>query len=284
MTIEAQILLDSVTGPGRRLTTWELTYPRFIHSEFMTHRVFSRNAASSRAIPVEKMIERVLADPAMPVWWGRNERGMQARAELTGADRSAAQVEWLMARDSAVEHARRLQRLGAHKQIVNRVIEPWMHITVIATATDHANFFHLRCHPDAEPNFQVLARAMREMYEFSQPVEVAAGDWHLPLVRDEDRAEALAQAADGGGNAAALLLKLATARCARVSYLTHDGQRDLAADLALHDRLVASGHWSPFEHAARALSDCDVAAGRDTGNLRGWLPYRKLFADECVRG
>ncbi len=165
MAIEAKVLADSVAPNGRRLTTMLWTYPRAIHSEIMTHRAFSRNAASSRAIPTEKLIQRVVDDPWIPTYIGKNQKGMQAGELLTDDDLHEAQMQWLTARDQAVERARALVKIGVHKQVVNRIIEPWMWITVIVSATEWGNFFGLRDHPMAEPHFQELARLARARRE-----------------------------------------------------------------------------------------------------------------------
>lgn len=267
MGYEARILADSLGPSGKRLTTFELTYPRFVHAELMTHRLFSRNSASSRAIPIDKMIERVIKDPAMPVYWGRNQAGMQAAEELTGDAYDDAISEWLCARDEAIGRARELQRLGVHKQIANRLIEPWMWITVIVSATEFGNWFNLRCHPDAQPEIKRIADMMRDLYHSTPPVEKEAGDWHLPLTGfpgDE-------------GLSAEELRKVSVGRCARVSYLTHDGKRDPSADVQLCDRLRQSGHWSPFEHVAQALERTELVSH---SNFSGWLQYRKTFFGE----
>lgn len=173
--IKTSILADSVNPSGVRLTTFLLTYPRFIHSEFMTHRVFSRNAASSRAIPVKKMIRAVLDTPAMPVRWGATQKGMQASKDLTGWRKAMCRWVWLRGRDLAVLVARTLLFLRLHKQIANRVLEPWSHITVLATASDLQNFFALRAHKDAQPEFQVLAFSMLADYLTSTPPLVELG-------------------------------------------------------------------------------------------------------------
>lgn len=272
MTISARILLDSVNPEGIRLVTWELTYPRFIHSEFMTHRTFSRNAASSRAIPVEKLMAAVKENPAMPVWWGKNQAGMQAKEELDEQAKMAAQSRWLLARDEALRFAALLQETGLHKQIANRILEPWMHITVIASATDHRNFFKLRAHPDAQPEFQALAYKMKELYDSHEPQKLGTGEWHIPLVGEED-AQALFD--DGRLTKNEGLLRLSVARCARVSYVRQHDKKTIEEDLALHDRLAASGHWSPFEHQAQALYH-----KTHTGNFRGFRQYRHTFANE----
>ena len=271
MTITAKVIADSVHyygGRARRLTSFVLRYPRFIHSELLTHRMLSKNSSSSRAIPVQKMIDDVMRDPAMFVFWGKNQPGMQAAVEMAAEEVEAARAEWLAARDNAVAHAKRLLALGLHKQCSNRLLEPWMHITVLLSGTDFANLYALRCHPDAQPEFQALARSMRDAQRASTPVDrtrlSGVDAWHLPLVADDERHEFDEETA----------LKVCTGRAARVSYLTHDGKRDPAADVELHDRLAKSGHWSPFEHAARPNT---VARN---SNFSYWHQYRKDLAAE----
>ncbi len=273
MAYSARILLDSLSPAGVRLTTMEARYPRFVHSELMTHRVFSRNAASSRAIPIKRMIAAVREDPAMPIYWGKNQAGMSARAEISGAARARAESEWQRALENALESAERLSDsdIDLHKQLVNRILEPFAWITVIITATEWANFFTQRCHPDAQPEIKHIADMMLAAYRASVPQVVPIGAWHLPLIFDDERS------LDD-----ALLCKLSVARCARVSYLTHEGTRDLEKDLELYERLMsggANGHWSPTEHVATPLAD----PAATSGNLRGWEQYRKRFPEEHAR-
>lgn len=272
-----KILCDSISGAGVRLTTFELTYPRFVHAEVLTHKMFARNASSSRAIPAATVRRRVMEDPAMPVYWGQNQKGMQASTEVD--DIVAAREWWLEGMRLMTEHHKRGEELGIHKQLVNRIIEPWAHITVILTATEFENFFHLRCHPDAQPELQKIAYMMREQYRAAKPTVLAPGRWHLPLVSAEDRAEALEKMGTLK-DAETMLCAVSTGRCARVSYLTHDGKRDMLADIELHDRLMTSGHWSPFESVAKALGP----EGRNfrSGNLTGWEQYRKTFTGENI--
>jgi thymidylate synthase ThyX len=271
MPFSARVLLDSVSPAGVRLTTMEARYPRFIHSELMTHRMFSRNSSSSRAVPIRKMIDAVRTDPAMPVWWGRNQAGMQALEEITDDARALAQAEWQRALEDALAHAERLAQsdINLHKQLVNRILEPFAWITVIITATEWANFFTQRTHEDAQPELKHLAALMLGAYRASAPRALAAGQWHTPLIlADEEAALPLEER-----------LKISVARSARVSYLTHDGSRDHAKDVELYERLVgggANGHWSPFEHVATPLA----SGGEWSGNFRGWQQYRKRFADE----
>lgn len=259
---------DSLAPSGRRLTTFELRYQRFIHSELMTHRLFSRNAASSRAIPVDKMLQRIEDNPAAPIWWGANEPGMKAKAELEGEALITVKNEWYEAMMDAVRHARKMLAAGAHKQIVNRILEPFSLITTIVTATNYENFFTLRYHADAQPEFGYLAKLMADVYYSAKPKKVWSGFWHLPYIQDDEWDTPIE-----------ILKKVSVARCARVSYLTHDGKRTIEKDLELYESLKNGsgfGHWSPFEHVAMALSD-DVPSG----NFRGWEQYRKTFMNEC---
>lgn len=264
MAYRVEILADSISPVGARLTTFQLMYPRMVHAEFMTHRALSRNASSSRAIPFARMLEWVEREPALPIYWGSNKPGMQAGAELAPDEIAAAEQCWLDARNGAAVRARELHALGLHKQVVNRILEPWGHINVVGSATvgGWMNYFALRCHRDAMPEMRRLAVRMADAYRRSVPSRVEVGGWHLPYVRAEERASLPGD----------LLAKVSVARCARVSYLTHEGRpTTVEEDVALHDRLLASGHWSPFEHQARAAFD----PRERSGNFRGWLQYRQ---------
>jgi thymidylate synthase ThyX len=262
MEIKASVIADSISDSGR-ITTMLVRFPRFILAEFNTHRKFSRNAASSRAIPTSKVIEQVMNDPAMPVFWGKNQRGMKAFSELSSSDAPVAEVIWLQARDLAVFKAKEMISLDVHKQIVNRLLEPWVMTSVLVTSTEWKNFFRLRCHPDSQPEMQALANKMKEEYERSTPFRLNEGEWHIPFGKMTE------------GLSINEKLKVATARAARLSYETFDGEICVAKDLDLHDKLAESGHWSPFEHSA--MSKADVLDG---GNFDGWLQYRKLFPGE----
>lgn len=265
------VVADSVSPAGRRITTLACRFPRIILAEINTHRAFSRNAASSRAIPVAKMIAQVKNDPFIPVHWGRNQVGMQARDELQGADLAACRITWLEARDRALDHVEQLTERGLHKQVANRLLEPWMWATSLITATDWGNFFALRCHPDAQPEMQVIAGMMRQALRDSRPVTVHPGEWHVPYV-DADR-----EICGPTGTTWASMLAWSVARCARVSYLNHDGTApDTSRDVALAARLAESGHMSPFEHQARPGENPDARSG----NLRGWIQYRKELVGE----
>lgn len=262
MAYECKVVLDSVNPGLDRLTTLEVTYPRFVHAEMLTHRMFSRNSSSSRAIPIAKLIQRVKEDPAGPIWWGKNQKGMKAEKELKGLELELAQSTWLAARDSAVVYAEGMETIGVHKQIVNRIIEPWMWITVIITATEWTNFFNLRCHPDAQPEIRHIAEMMEEARQDSVPQGLKIGEWHIPYLVEDDMDRPTGE-----------LLGLSAARCARVSYLTHDGEHNPKRDLIIYHHLATNGHWSPLEHQAMAMVDSTFAA-----NFLGWSQFRHLYA------
>ncbi len=309
----ASILKDSVAPSGARLTTFELTYPRIVHAELMTHRVFSRNSASSRAIPVSKMLERIEADPAMPVFWGANQTGMQAALELEEEAKQKAMRVWLSARDSAVAHVRQMVELGVHKQIANRITEPWMFITVIVSATTYTNWFRLRSDKDAQPEIRHLSDLMLALYQDSKPQELPAGGWHLPLWGESQQdyvhglnspelyEEAGLPPSNWYGTVDAWIAALISAgRVARTSYLTHHGTRDLVADVRLATRLVLSRHMSPLEHVAVAVNrdqwngqmrlrieeqlksdqHHNLITPCELGNFTGWKQLRKFVANE----
>ncbi|AQU86181.1 hypothetical protein B0W47_00495 [Komagataeibacter nataicola] len=296
MTIEATSILASVDAAGKRIDTLLLRYPRFIHAEELTHRIIetqpeclfyeaisdglmycedlSRNASSSRAIPVLRMISDIERDPVEPSFWGANQAGMQAKQELTGAALQAAKDRWSMAFRDMTEHAKALAHIGAHKQIVNRILEPFAHINVVVTATEWDNFFALRDHEDAQPEIRALAKAMK-IAMLAAPVQyLDLGQWHLPFVSTDEMREHQGLM-DPTGN----LRVVSAARCARTSYLTHDGRKSsLSEDIALGERLTKSRpfHASPFEHQATPYV-LGFHNETDQRNFRGWVQNRALM-------
>lgn len=287
MTISAKIICDSRYA-GDRLTTMELKYPRFIHAEFMTHRVFSRNASSSRAVPIQRQIDMIKEDTAMPIHWGKNQSGMQAREELDGLALLSVQTLWQEARDSAIEVAEQMLKLGAHKQIVNRILEPFSHITVLVTSDSWGNFFALRNHPDAQPEIQELARQMMKALDESTPQVLDSPDeWHLPYIDEQDvkdaqdkiRSTSITRAMPTRGEVAKILCAVSAARCARVSYLTHDNKRPtLEEDMNLFYRLAHANppHMSPCEHQAHPSRE------PREGNFRKWSQFRHTIHGNTV--
>jgi thymidylate synthase ThyX len=248
----AKIICDSVDEAGHRLTTMEVKIHRFVLSEFNTHRAFSRNSASSRAIPVKKQIERVLTDPALPISWPAEQKGMQGGEELPSLSRDVAIHLWYGARDSTVATVQHLVGLGLHKSVTNRLLEPFMWHTVIVTSetAGYENFFNLRCSSLAQPEIRYAAEQMREAYNLSRPRLLNYGEWHLPYIDRDTFYEA--HQVDSHESITNIYMMVSAARCARVSYLTHDGNRDVNEDLAMYERLVSADpmHASPLEHVA----------------------------------
>ena len=269
MTIQAKVIADSIADHGGRITTLQLRYPRFIHAEFLTHRNFSRNASSSRAIPTAKLIEQVRTAPAMPIHWGKNQPGMQAQEELDLEYQQVAENAWLVAAEQAAFIAEKMASTGAHKQLVNRILEPFMHIDVVVTSTTWSNFFALRDHVDAQPEMRALAQAMRRAIEESKPVELDDDQWHTPYVPNQEYARFAVEEGD------LTPMRISAARCARVSYLKHDQSApSIHDDLRLYGRLVGSEprHASPCEHQAKPFAD----PKQRSRNFVGWLQYREL--------
>lgn len=279
--IEAKIIEDSISEMGKRITTLQVKFHRFILPEFNTHRVFSRNFSSSRAIPTKKLLEQVCNDPAIPVHWGKNQSGMQAKEELQGINRQLAKDEWKHAAIAAAGYAETLANMGAHKQIVNRVIEPFLWVNGIVTSTEWSNWFDLRAHDDAQPEIHELALCMKEALNQSTPVVLKHDEWHLPYLTSEEKTK----------YGSKLGAQISAARCCRVSYLKHDGTKpNVDDDLALFERLAGAVplHASPLEHQAtpdlcynfKNIYPSSFVKPGLHGNLQGWIQYRKVWEQE----
>lgn len=359
--ISAQIVADSINEFGNRITSFILTYPRFIHPELMTHRLFSRNSASSRAIPFEKMVEMVNDDPFIPIAWQKDHKGMQGNEYITGEKELKYRTDlWLQARDNAIRSAKKLNNEysypnndfdssyedgGVTKQLSNRLLEPFMWHTVLVTATEFENFFNLRCPkyevidqllhektfrsrkdvikyvPDhgfedytdlnwiefsksqAEIHIQALAEAMWDAMNESIPKKLKEGEWHIPFGDDIDESELMEGIPDHEFYLSDLeekILQVSTARCARLSYMTFDGEIDYGKDIKLHNHLLNNHHMSPFEHCAVAmtkqqyyqfrkgyLTNSDESIENVLGwcnNFRGFIQYRYIVEDGQIRG
>jgi thymidylate synthase ThyX len=289
--IKATIIKDSVSPDGVRMTTFELEYPRFIHQEVLTHRMLSKNCASSRAIPVERMLELVRENPAMPVWWGKNQPGMSAKEELL--DSMEVKQYWKNASVSMADVALYMSQLGLHKQIANRITEPWQRMKTVISGTEWANLLWLRDHEDAQPEFAVLARCIAEEFNNNTPVELKKGQWHLPYVESVLTCNNN-QIFYNGDEIISLIdaRKVSASCCAQVSYRRLDDS--LEKSIAVFDRLVGATrvHASPFEHQATPMdftftmnSDGVTHKTRDndlwSGNLREWIQYRQLIDGHC---
>lgn len=278
--ISAEIIADSLNPQGCRLTTFILCFPRFCLSEFNTHRAFSRNSASSRAIPFKKMLEMVENDPFIPIKFQKDHKGMQGTEYYDGEEHEQCVHDWLNARNAAVNSAKSFN-YNVTKQLKNRILEPFMWHRVICTATDFENFFALRAHPDAEIHIERLAEKMLEAYNESEPAKLNEGEWHIPFgdKMDENRIAALSEKLNEK-DIDRLKYKIAVARCARISYENFEGKDDYEADIKLCDRLFGSipKHLSPPEHVAQAIDSTEYI-----GNFRGFKQLRKFFSDENLK-
>lgn len=332
-SIRAEIIADSINDYGNRLTTFQLRYPRWIHAEGRTHRQLnigesefqsgyeleprtpslmedpnlSRNASSSRAVPVNKLIQDVLDDTATPMFWGADQKGMQGGDECDGevllspvgegtVKRLNKNDAWMIARDYAIASARAFSDAGYHKQIVNRLLEPFSHINVVVSATEWSNFYGLRRHKDAEPHINLLADRMWEAQQASTPIHLKPGDWHLPYVSEDDRLY-LVDWLGRNHKPIELLLqyatKLSVARCASVSYKTVSGDTMTPERaLSLYDKLLSAQplHASPAEHQATPdMKSRSATTGIERwlkpnrhGNFVGFIQYRKTLPGECI--
>lgn len=292
--ISATILADSISPQGNRITTYELEYPRFILSELNTHRMLSKNSASSRAIPIAKMHEHIRAHTARPVHWGKNQPGMSAKEEVDELTKTGAIGVWDAARDAALSHAKVLSDMGIHKQIANRTTEPFMMMKTVLTGTEFGNLFWLRHHPDAQPEFHELAGCMFDARAKSTPTILLPGDWHLPYIRVEASKSTGCRYFVGDEQVDVETAKHVSASCcAQVSYRRLDDSIEKAKDI--FDRLINSTpvHASPVEHQATPMRHPNgrtyygdweegvthMRAGGSlwSGNLQGWIQYRQLI-------
>ncbi len=304
MTVSAQIITDSVSSVlDKRVTTFELLMPRFIWAETLTHRMFSRNASSSRAIPVARLCKDITENPAMPVYWGANQKGMQAHTECSILVKHPVTHEmmtredaWRAAAASGVAWALAFDAAGYHKQASNRLCENLGHIKAIVTATEWDNFYELRCHADAQPEIRALAVEMGAAIKASIPQQLRTGQWHLPYITTEELLtyEGLLDTDFDSplpGLYLETLKKCSAARCARVSYRLHDGKLpDIEKDVTLFNTLVGSRplHASPCEHQCTPDTiDYTIHTERGTeviyenrhlhGNLKGFIQFRKII-------
>lgn len=300
--ISAEIIADSKNEHGQRLTTFIVKFPRMILAEFNTHRMLSKNSASSRAIPFRKMMDMVLQDPFIPLKWMKDHPGMQGVEYFDEVASAKLERIWIQSSIEAVSRAQELHIAGLSKQICNRPLETYMWHTAIVTGSEWENFFALRAHGAAEIHMQELAERMLEVYNVSEPQKLKAGEWHIPFGDKFDKtrlADLIRNGFAADGEEAAW--KIATARCARLSYLNFEGKDDYEADIKLHDNLLASGHMSPFEHCAKAMSADDFFVLNTTsnkgelsvpaqeelskydgwsGNFKGFIQYRKTLIGE----
>lgn len=259
MEIQVKIIADSVSKIGKRLTTYELIYPRIVHAELMTHGMLAKNAASSRAIPVRKVIELVRNTPAMPSRFGANQAGMQDKgvehdAPINGY---SPQEWWRLAALSAARFSEEFDNAGYHKQVCNRVTEPYQWMKTVVSGTEWANFFWLRDHKDADPTIAELARKMREAYDNTTPILLLPGDWHVPYYY-EGYWKGDGDLLDVHSYTIEEALDISISCCAQVSYRTLDDSLEKAKRVVERLNLGESNdpkHSSPSEHQGTPMKE-----------------------------
>lgn len=276
--INASVICDSISHEGVRLTSIGYTAHRYILAEIVTHRVFSRNARSSRAVPMKRLIAEVREHPAIPLDLRTNIPGMQGGEPLHDHVQESVLDEWIDAANYAADRAEAMMKMGLHKSHGNRVIEPYLYVHGIITATEWDNWFALRDHDAAQPEIRALAQAMRMAMDANTPTLIQHGDWHLPYITDADREIAALEPSDER-EACLLLRRLSAARCARISYEPFDGDPSWAREIERADRLMRDGHWSPFEHQATPDRMIGDVWGKPSlhANYHGWIQSRHLL-------
>lgn len=276
---KAEIIADSINPQNKRLTTFLIECPRWILAEINTARMLSKNVSSSRAVPLERMISNIRDNTAFPSEWGINRSGMQNSEIMNEEESYVARNLWIEARDSAIQCAENLGKVGLHKQWVNRLIENFSYIRAVVSGTDFENMFRLRAHQDAQPEFRELAYKMLEAYNNSTPKSLKVGEWHIPFGDniDEDRLNKIKNINEDDEILNDLKIKVSVARLARTSYYNNEGKDDYEADVKLCDRLFGSvpKHLSPTEHVAQCLDSSEYF-----GNFCGFKQYRKFIPQE----
>jgi hypothetical protein len=292
MNITAKVIQASLNyETGTTIWTYELEYPRYIHAEFMTHRMFSRNSASSRAIPVASMHEQIRAANVEFVHYGLNQPGMQSAQELNNDTKNTIRNLWFSARDFCLAISEEMNRHKAHKQLVNRVTEPWMMMKVVMTTTNDANWEWLRNHPDAQPEIHELASVMLAAKNTAEVLPIHCGEWHVPYVhRYFDDSDTLCYQSGDTQLTPEQARKVSASCCAQVSYRKNDYSVEKAEQI--YDRLIHSEpvHASPIEHQATPITQDMYQNWRGTpgithedwegtlwsGNFHNWIQYRQL--------
>jgi thymidylate synthase ThyX len=297
--IKAEVIKDSYNPDfDSRITTMVIEYPRIILSELNTHRVLSKNSSSSRAVPVKKMLELIASNPAMPVRFGDNQPGMQDKGE-NSKNSEAAKVLWIEAAKSSASYVKVMHDMNIHKQVCNRLIEPFQMMKTCITATQWSNFFNLRLHTDADPTIYALAEAMKSAMNSSNPVELKEGEWYVPFV-NEVRVEGNQVFYDQDGFQISVedALMISCSCSAQTSYRLNDYSLEKAK--IIYDKLINSkpAHSSPTEHCAmpitrktsnpldyfgvKGVTHIDRNLVPCSGNFHGWVQYRQLIPDNAV--
>ena len=297
--ISVTVLADSLSENGKRLTTFELEYHRMIHAEALTHRVTSRNASSSRAVPLQKAIQNIRENPAFPVHWGAAQNGMQADEEISGETLEQAKLLWQKGIDQSIDLVNEFDKLGVHKQIAARWLETCQMIKVIKTATDWDNLLWLRNDVSSQPEFKELAGSIQEAMDQSIPRKLAYGEWHLPFIKTERDDAGIMFYIDSSGGVLTLeeALKISASCAAQVSFRKLNDSKEKA--LEIYEKLFSGPklHMSPTEHQGTPIHSTSVNVpwnpstwqdgvthvtrngGLHSGNFDGFIQFRQTLKD-----
>jgi len=287
-----EIVQHSVNQAGEELLTVNTKYGLIVHAEWLRHRQLSRGVKSNRAIPCKVIRKEVLEDPYVPVWFGANKSGMVSQVEVK--HKKLCTNLWKAARYPTIAVHWTLEKLGLHKEVNNRLLNPWQWVRETVTASEWDNFFNLRCHSDAQRDIKIVADALLEAKSLSTPMFINAGEWHTPYV-DRKRVDGKMKYYDTDGTELTpeQAIKASAARCARSSYDKHDGSKPtLKGDLPLYEMLIESNpkHASPVEHQGTPIptfisnwKDIEGITHEDrkgqlwSGNFKGFIQYRQLL-------
>lgn len=304
--ISARIIADSKSEyDGTRLTTFEVTFNRYVLAEANTHCMLSKNSNSSRAIPVQANLDSINSNPAIPPSFGKNQSGMVADNDVDEETAKKALEIWLQAKDDAVKHATALMNLGIHKQITNRIVEPFAWQKVLITGTEWDNFFWLRCHKDADPAIMNPAKLMLDAYNMSIPEKLYVGEWHTPFVNHIRGDDGVLQYIDANYYELTLeeALKVSASCCAQISYRKSDDSLEKANKvfdmLNLDDESGDTRkHASPVCHSGTpiiyptigsnwnnilGITHQDKVGKLWSANFKSFVQYRHTFPNESCK-
>lgn len=274
MPVNSQLIKSSVSEHGNRIDTFVVTCPVYVWYELLTHRLFSRNCSSTRAVPTTKLRKQVLDSPAIPSILTQYQKGMAANEVLSSDAYQLALKEYEDVLAASIQAHSNLESLGVSKQDSNILLLPFIHFQGVVTSTEWNNFFNLRCNKNSRPDMRLLAESMYRNYNEASPELVKKGEYHLPFLTEDELTLPLEDK-----------LSISSARCARVSYYLNIGEENqvksnLEKDLERTKSLIENGHWSPLEHPATPLPVSSKGKNYMVGNFVGWMPYRKEFLDE----
>lgn len=302
--IKAEIVAHSRNiETGDELITYRLTYPRMLLAQVNTYKQITKITSSSRAQPFNKVVEVIENDPFIPLAYQRAHKGMQGTEYFTDEEEIRQRdLEWLTARDKAVEQAKKLNDLGVTKQVTNRILEAYMWVTQLVTGTREAyeHLFNQRC-PEyevggvkgrskkemgldlsdeewltcnkghAEIHFMDLAEKMYDALRDSEPKELKPGELHIPYLDTPLMTPDLSPED---------VIKYSCGLTAHTSYTTIGDGTKMTIEKArgLFDHCLENGHYSVFEMIGKAMSKDELDDPRRRG-FRGFIQLRGHLED-----